>query len=404
MNLPSADDYLPGHGDESYSVRHYDLELVYAVSTNRLDGSATLSVVTRERTRRLVLDLAHLDVAKVRVTGADLAKYNARSERLVLQLREEVDEGTELTVVVRYSGQPRPVVDKHLGDAGWEELADGVIVAAQPHGSPTWFPCNDRPDDKATYRIAVTADAGYRVVSNGRLTEHRRGGSRETWIHEQDEPMATYLATVQIGRYADWKLPAEPTSGVPIQVLAPADLEPAAFADAFGRQHEMMDAFVRLFGPYPFAGYAVVVTGDDLEIPLESQSLSTFGRNLVRGDWGATRLIAHELAHQWFGNAVTLSPLAGHLAARGLRLLQRVDLVGGVRRRVHRQPGPPALGPSRRARPGPGARRPRPGADVRRPGLQARGARPCTRCGSPWGTRPSSTCCAPGSPPTWVAR
>ena len=225
----------------------------------------------------------------------------------MLQLRDEVDEGTELTVVVRYSGQPRPVDDKHLGDAGWEELADGVIVAAQPHGSPTWFPCNDRPDDKASYRIAVTTDAGYRVVSNGRLTEHRRGGSRETWIHEQAEPMATYLATVQIGRYADWKLPAEPSSGVPIQVLAPADLESGAFTEAFGRQHEMMDVFERLFGPYPFAGYAVVVTADDLEIPLESQSLSTFGRNLVRGDWGATRLIAHELAHQWFGNAVTLS-------------------------------------------------------------------------------------------------
>ncbi len=79
MNLPAADDYLPGHGDEAYAVRHYDLELVYAVTTNRLDGSATLSVVTRERTRRLVLDLAHLDVAQVRVTGAALAKYNERS-------------------------------------------------------------------------------------------------------------------------------------------------------------------------------------------------------------------------------------------------------------------------------------------------------------------------------------
>ena len=307
MSLPAADEYLPGHGDPGYDVRHYDLDLAYAVATNRLDGDATLSLVTTVATKRLVLDLAHLEVAKVRVTGATLGRYAARSDRLVVDLKQQVAAGTELTLAIRYSGQPKPLVDRRLGDAGWEELADGVIVAGQPHGSPTWFPCNDRPDDKASYRIAVTTDAGYAVVSNGMLVERRQRGSTETWVYEQDEPMATYLATVQIGRYADWRPPAEPSAGVPIRIVAPTDLEPGAFAAAFGRQHEMMDAFVELFGPYPFPGYAVVVTGDDLEIPLESQSLSTFGRNLVRGDWDATRLIAHELAHQWFGNAVTLA-------------------------------------------------------------------------------------------------
>ena len=94
---------------------------------------------------------------------------------------------------------------------------------------------------------------------------------------------------------------------MPLRLIGPADLDPAAFAAAFGQQHRMLEVFTRLFGPYPFAGYAVVVTADDLEIPLESQTLSTFGRNYVRGDWGATRLIAHELAHQWFGNSVTLA-------------------------------------------------------------------------------------------------
>ena len=307
MSLPAADEYLPGHGDPAYDVRHYDLDLAYSVVTNRLDGDATLSLVTTVQTKRLVLDLAHLDVAKVRLTGAPLGRYNVRSERLVVDLKQPVAAGTELTLSVRYHGRPRPLIDKRLGDAGWEELTDGVIVAAQPHGSPTWFPCNDRPDDKASYRISVTTDAGYAVVSNGLLVEHRQRGSSETWVYEQDEPMATYLATVQIGRYRDWPAPDAPESGIPIRIAAPADLDADAFAAAFGRQHEMMDVFVDLFGPYPFPGYAVVVTGDDLEIPLESQSLSTFGRNLIRGDWDATRLIAHELAHQWFGNAVTLA-------------------------------------------------------------------------------------------------
>jgi len=307
VSLPTADPYLPGHGDPSYSVRHYDLDLAYSVAGNRLSGDATLTILTGQPLDRLVLDLAHLDVAKVRVAGAGLRHYRARSDRLVVTFRDEVAAGTELTLVVRYAGHPKPLVRKQHGDAGWEELTDGVIVAGQPHGSPTWFPCNDRPDDKATYRISVTTDPGYLVVANGRLVDRTRHGSSETWVHEQDEPMATYLATVQIGRYADWQPPGIPDNGVPLRIVAPPDLDPAAFGAAFERQHEMVDVFSRLFGPYPFSGYTVVVTADDLEIPLESQSLSTFGRNLVRGDWDAVRLIAHELAHQWFGNAVTLA-------------------------------------------------------------------------------------------------
>jgi aminopeptidase N len=66
----------------------------------------------------------------------------------------------------------------------------------------------------------------------------------------------------------------------------------------------MMAEFQRLFGPYPFAGYAVVVTPDPLEIPLEAQTLAIFGSNHMTGSGEWERLVAHELAHQWFGNAV----------------------------------------------------------------------------------------------------
>jgi aminopeptidase N len=306
-DLPTADPYLPGHGDPSYAVSHYELDLHLGLSGNRLDGHARLHVTTRTATARLVLDLATLKASKVRVEGAGLRRYAQRENRLILDLANQVRAGAELVLSIRYGGHPKPIIDRHLGDAGWEELADGVIVAGQPHGSPSWFPCNDRPDDKASYRIAVSCDAGYTVVSNGRLTEHARHGSTEAWVFEQDEPMATYLATLQIGRYRDWTPPGEPLTEVPLRIVGPPDLDGDDFAAAFGGQHQMLEVFTRLFGPYPFASYAVVVTADELEIPLESQSLSTFGRNYVRGDWGATRLIAHELAHQWFGNAVTLA-------------------------------------------------------------------------------------------------
>ena len=224
-SLPTADPYVPGHGDPSYAVRHYDLGLTYALEGNRLDGRAVLAIEVLAETDRLVLDLAHLGVDKVRVQGAKLKKHATRQHRLVLTLADEAEVGDELTVTVSYSGKPRPVDVKHLGDAGWEELTDGVIVAAQPHGAPTWYPCNDRPDDKATYRMELTVSAGYAVVANGVRRSHRRGGSTETWGYEQDEPMATYLATVQIGRYVDRVVPAAP-SGVPVRVTAPADVDP----------------------------------------------------------------------------------------------------------------------------------------------------------------------------------
>ncbi|MFP3836007.1 hypothetical protein, partial [Chryseobacterium sp. SIMBA_028] len=71
----------------------------------------------------------------------------------------------------------------------------------QPNGAASWFPCNDHPRSKSSYLISVTTDENYRPVCNGRLVSRSRKSSRETWVYEHAEPMATYLATVQIGRY-----------------------------------------------------------------------------------------------------------------------------------------------------------------------------------------------------------
>jgi aminopeptidase N len=301
-SLPTADPYLPGHGDSSWSATHYALDLAYDIESNRLAGTAVIEAVADQDIARVVLDLAYLQVQKVTVDGKAPAKWTHRDHRLVLALKRPLPSGQAFTLQVKYAGRPRPVVLPHHGDAGWEELADGVIVAGQPHGAPSWFPCNDRPDDKAPYAISVTAAQNYTVVANGVLAGRVRRGSGETWRYVQDEPMATYLATVQIGRY---RLVEDDGDGIAILGAIPEDAR-AGYARSFGRQREMLDYFSEAFGPYPFARYTAVVTDDDLEIPLESQSLSTFGRNYLTGEWPEVRLVAHELAHQWFGNAVTL--------------------------------------------------------------------------------------------------
>ncbi len=80
----------------------------------------------------------------------------------------------------------------------------------------------------------------------------------------------------------------------------------------------MLAFFSRVFGDYPFGAYTVVITEDDLEIPLESQGLSTFGANHLVQSWDTERLIAHEMSHQWFGNSLTLADWADIWLHEGL--------------------------------------------------------------------------------------
>ena len=296
-----AMDYFPDRGDRSYAVSHYDLTLSYNVDSNQLRAKAVLLIEAVTDLAELRLDLAGLRVSKVTVDGAG-ARYAVKREHLLVRPRRRVKAGEWLRVAVSYNGAPRPLPD---GDdtCGWEELADGVLVAGQTNGSPSWFPCNDRPDDKATYRIELTAPNAYHVVANGVRTSQYRSASTTTWVYEQREPMATYLATVQIGRYVEHPVAG---SSVPMSAVLPPRLLPR-YDSAFGRQPEMLDFYARLFGPYPFTAYTVVITDDSLEIPLEAQGMSTFGSNFLTSDWDNVRLVAHELSHQWFGNAVTAS-------------------------------------------------------------------------------------------------
>ncbi|WP_213816574.1 M1 family metallopeptidase [Glaciihabitans sp. dw_435] len=298
----AGDPYLPAAGNDGYSVEFYDLELDYRVATNRLSAIATITARATMPLDRFSLDLAGLTVEKVLIDGVRVQKHTHSARKLVITAAHTIEAGEQFEVEVRYRGAPHPVRSP-WGDVGWEELTDGVLVASQPSGASSWFPCNDHPSNKAGFRIAVSCEAPYTVVANGSLVSRMTRAGRTSWVYESPEPMATYLATVQIGRY---KATAVASAPVPHQVFHPADLANHVAVD-FGRLGDMLALFEKLFGPYPFSSYVVVVTDDELEIPLESQALATFGRNHVDGLHGSDRLIAHELAHQWFGNSLTVA-------------------------------------------------------------------------------------------------
>ncbi|MDO5634943.1 MAG: M1 family metallopeptidase [Micrococcus sp.] len=318
----TPDPYLPTVGGTPWRLEHVELDIDVKLAANRLSGRCILTGVLTADTKGVELDLHKLVASRVElsVAGAPPVRVNATQprrspHRVVVAFPARLAAGTRIALTVDYAGTPKPRRSA-WGTIGWEELSDGVLVAGQPHGASTWFPCVEAPGQRVTAAITLSCDAGYLPVANGQGHEVRRKGSRVTWSWRLDEPVSPYLLTVQIGRYRLVELPvpeddaaageaAEDGARVPIQLAVAPEHEHRA-RTALASQHAMMAVFEERFGPYPFPVYTAVVAAEPLEIPLESAALSLFGTNHLSGDWEAERLIAHELSHQWFGNAVTL--------------------------------------------------------------------------------------------------
>ncbi|MGE2737322.1 M1 family metallopeptidase [Mycolicibacterium vaccae] len=301
-SAPVIDPYLPGTGNFGYRASRYDLDLDYKVASNRLGATATITAVTLAQLRSFTLDLSGvLTVSKVTVNGEKPAQFRTAGNKLHITLADNLPAGAAMTIVVRYGGNPRPIRTM-WGAVGFEELTEGALVAGQPNGASSWFPCDDHPAAKASFGIRIATESAYFALANGQLVSRRARAGMTTWVYEQAEPTSTYLVTLQIGPYHRHRMSK---NGVEMAAVLPDRLR-RAFDHDFAQQPQMMKLFVELFGPYPLAtGYTVVVTDDDLEIPLEAQGISIFGANHCDGAGSAERLIAHELAHQWFGNSVT---------------------------------------------------------------------------------------------------
>ena len=285
-------------GNGGYDVQHYELSLDVDMDADTLQGSATIRARALQPLSAFYLDLEHLEVKAVSVDGA-VARSTHEGREVRVEPASPVLDGAEFTVEVDYGGKPDIAADPgvpFVPGVGWWRTDSGVHVVSQCVGAATWFPCNDHPSDKATFGIRVTVSKPYVAAANGILVEEIDHGERRTFVWSAGDPMATYLATVNI---ADFQVQlSRAANGVPLRHYFPRDATPKEM-EPFGRTGDMMERFEELFGPYPFESYGGVVSYERLGGALETQTLPVYSR----GSGEVT--VAHELAHQWFGNCVT---------------------------------------------------------------------------------------------------
>ena len=297
-----GDELFPTFGNAGYDVQHYTLDLTIDVASNIVSGTATLNVKALEDLPSFNFDFKGLGIAELSVDGNE-AKYERSEGELIITPPTPLKSGQTFTLEVKYGGQPASTTRNGSPTQGWYKFDDGILVAGEPEGASSWYPVNEHPCDKAPYTLKITVPKPYVLAANGRDVSVTDNGDTTTYLAELSDPAASYLITINVGRYEKVTQPSP--DGIEIRHYFPQDL-PASTRTIFDSTPQMLEFFSSVFGPYPFDVYGGIVVDTDLGFALETQTLSMFGNDIDGSSFTTEETLAHELAHQWFGDAVSL--------------------------------------------------------------------------------------------------
>ena len=297
-----GDRYFPKEGNGGYDVKHYGLRLAYDPDTHRLAGSNTITALAKQNLSRFDLDLSGYTVSSVTVGGVP-ATFRRSGQELVITPAEGVRRGSSFRTVVAYAGVPRTIEGSPIvfgAPYGWIYTKDGAFVGCEPNAARTWYPSNDHPSDKARFDFAVTVPSDRKVVANGDYRGRTVAGDQATYRWNERQPMATYLATIDIGR---WQFHQTRTRGGIPQLTAvdPSLAKQARHQHTIGVTSRITDYWAKTFGRYPFSSTGGIVDNvPDIGFSLETQTRPLYG---FVPDPGTA---SHELAHEWFGDSVSV--------------------------------------------------------------------------------------------------
>jgi aminopeptidase N len=307
-----ADGPLRTAGDRPIDIRHLRLDLRVDLPHQTVDGRSTLQVRALRPLDSIELDAVEFEVKAVR-TGHDgdeaEAHFTHDGKKLTIDLAPAWPAGHEATLRIDYRvRQPRDGLHFFAPTAAEPDVPLTVWSQGEAVTNRFWFPCLDRPNVRQTTELVVTVAEGFEVLSNGKLVERRDNPADKTvtfhWL--QDRPHPAYLVTLVVGRF---EVVRDEWDRLPVVYYVPRDRKDEV-ATTFGRTRDMLAYFSKRFGDYPWDKYAQVVVEQFSEGGMENTSATTMNDFILqdrrsRLDGSTDFVIAHELAHQWWGDLVT---------------------------------------------------------------------------------------------------
>jgi aminopeptidase N len=299
------------YGNGGYEVRHYGLGIRYDPASGVLHGRARILARATKELSAFDLDLVGFTVRSVTVDGAP-ATWTREPHELVVRPGAAVPSDHSFAVEVRYDGVPEPFRDPQTGKpvGGFLRTPDGAIAVGEPEVAAQWYPVDDHPADKATYRITLTVPRRVEALSNGLPGPRTLRGDWATTTWRVRDPMVSYLVFLAVGNFTvhRWRT----GDGLPVIDAIDSGITGALrrrIESSLARQGDIIAAESRWFGPYPFEAAGAVIDQVDVGFALENQTrptyVSTFWEDPDRPERGDD-VVVHELAHQWFGDSVAV--------------------------------------------------------------------------------------------------
>ncbi len=288
-----------------------NLDLVY-LSKHEINGNTKLTIAPKiNNLNKFGLDLLHLDIDSVLLNNSIITSWNHNDTLVSINLPQQANMGDTFTTTIFYHGIP--VIDPS-GWGGFYFSTDslyafnmGVGFDDSPHNyGRVWFPCIDDFHDRATYEFSIKTKTSNMAICNGTLDEIIDQGVFKTYKWSLKNTIPTYLANVAVGPYV---LVADTFNGIlgdiPIGIYVPTSKVGAAQA-SFINLKNILTNYESKFGPYRWerVGYVGVPFNSGA---MEHSTNISLGLGYINGGLTYQSLIAHELAHQWFGNLVTTS-------------------------------------------------------------------------------------------------
>ena len=295
--------------DRRYDALHYDLELSIQGRDPVLHAGVKMEFRVSQPTRKLVLDAEEMDIHRV-AASFSVHDWSHRNGELVIESDQVLAAGFEGDVRVLYSVK-QPTAGFYFvlpQESDLEIVPAQVFTQGECNDARFWFPCNDHPSDRATHSVTARIPTHWRAMAAGKKVGSQAISAtmkRVAW--RLDRPMPPYLFTFVAGEF---EYAEESGGGTQLQFLyEPLDSDLAR--EAFSRSGNILNFMSRATEfPYPFEKYAQSVVREFPYGAMENVSATTCGRKVLLRDQEfqpAWQTVAHEAAHQWFGDIVTCS-------------------------------------------------------------------------------------------------